>query len=398
MSYENGVVYLDWAATTPLCREAYDAMLPYFSVGNENITYNANANSLHSVGRNAFKALEKARASFAKDIGASRPSEVIFTSGATEANNTALFKIVASSKKKAVQKGQRDFIPHVIVSSIEHDSILVPAKLLKSYGCEVDYILPNKEGFIEPDKLHALLKPHTVIVSIQAANNEIGTIQPIEKLAKIAHNNGSLFHTDAVQLLGKQPLNLEDTNIDAASFSAHKICGPKGVGALYLRRSTPFEPLLVGGGQESGLRSGTQNVCAIQGFTAASRATHITMEEESKRLTDLRDYLYRKATSFKKVKATVPVEAGCNKHLPHIVNLIVRGFESETLIMRLDMKGFAVSGGSACSSHSLDPSHVITSLGYKTAEAHSSLRVSLGRYTTKDDIERFVKALEECIA
>lgn len=397
VSVERASVYLDWAATTPLCGESLDAMRSFFSVGNDNISINANANSLHTFGRDAFKALEEARKSFAHDIGASRSSEVIFTSGATEADNAALFGVVAATKKKATQQGKRDFIPHIIVSKIEHDAILAPAKILKSYGCELDYIKPNKEGFVDPDVLQDMLKPHTVLVSVHAANNEIGTIQPIEALAEITHKNGSFFHTDAAQLLGKQVFNLKNTNIDAASFSAHKICGPKGVGALYLRKSTPFDPLIVGGGQESGLRSGTQNVCGVCGFAAASRAAHAMLDDEVERLRGLRDYLYERATSLSKVKATIPVEEGSGRHLPNLASLMVSGFESETLILRLDMKGFAISGGSACSSHSLEPSHVITSLGYKGNEAQGSLRISMGRYTTKEEVEAFIEALSECI-
>lgn len=397
MPDENGFVYLDWAATAPVCLEAYEAMLPYMSGGQDNISSNANANSLHSFGRNAFASLEEARTSFADDIGASRPSEIIFTSGATEADNAALFGIVTGVSKKAVRMGDHAFIPHVVVSAIEHDAVLVPAKALKSYGCEVDYLFPTKEGFIEPEKLRALLKPNTALVSVHAANNEIGTIQPIAELACIAHAGGALFHTDAAQLLGKHSFNVGDTGIDAASFSAHKVGGPKGVGALYLRKSTPCEPLIIGGGQESNLRSGTQNVCGIQGFVAASRALRALADEESERLRKLRDFIYEQATSFRKVKATVPVEKGSENHLPTIVSLMVDGFESETLILRLDTKGFAVSGGSACSSRSLESSHVITALGYGGKKARGSLRVSMGRYTTEKDVEAFIEAFEECI-
>ena len=226
---------------------------------------------------------------------------------------------------------------------------------------------------------------------------KLGTVQPIEELVKIAHEVGALFHTDAVQALGKLPVDLGALGVDAASFSAHKIGGPKGIGLLYLRSRTPFDPLMLGGGQESGKRSGTQNVCGAVGFAAACKVACVQQEEESKRLARLRDIVYKGLSSYHFVNPTVAKTASDRKYAPHIAHFCIKGWESETLILRLDCKGFAVSGGSACASHSLQPSHVLRALGIANDVAHGALRISLGRYTTEQDIVDFIIAFEECI-
>lgn len=390
-------VYLDWAATAPLCEEAAAAMAPYFISGPENLRVGGNANSLHASGRSAFSALEDARNSLKRDLGAKRPDEILFTSGATEADNAALLGIVSACVKRAHQRGKKDFIPHVITSSIEHDAVLAAARILEERGCEVTYLSPDRQGFIEVRALEAALKDSTVLVSIHAANNEIGSLQPIGELAAVTHAAGALFHTDAVQALGKIAVDLGELGVDAASFSAHKVGGPKGVGALYLKTGTPFDPLLVGGGQEYGRRSGTQNVCGAVGFAAACRAVCGLREDEAHRLRALRDRLYGRFADIPAVTATVEVEQGSFDYAPHVVSVCVDGFESETLILRLDMKGFAVSGGSACSSHSLEPSHVLKALGIGSDLALGSLRVSLGRYTTEEDVDAFMRAFEDSI-
>ncbi len=389
-------VYLDWAATAPLCEEAARAMAPYLVPGMANLAAGGNANSLHSPGRAAFAALEDARRSIARDLGVARPDEIVFTSGATESDDAAVFGMAQAALAERRQRGMRDFVPYVITTDIEHDAVLAPAKRLESQGFRVTRLKPNRQGFITVDALEAALDADTVLVSVQAANSEVGSIQPIAALAAAAHEAGALFHTDAVQALGKAPLNLRELGVDAASFSAHKVCGPKGVGALYLKARTPFQAYMLGGGQESGRRSGTQNVCGIVGFAAACHAACSMQEQEAARLRVLRDKLYAALSAFDFLEATVAVAPGCEEFLPNIVHVLADGLESETLILRLDMKGFGVSGGSACSSHSLEPSHVLHALGIDDDRAHGALRISMGRYTEESDIDAFIDAVETC--
>lgn len=391
-------IYLDCAATTPLCEEAAQAMAPYFVPGRANIALGGNANSLHAPGRAAFEAMEQARRSIAADLNASRPNEIIFTSGATESDNAALLGVAvaaADARRRASGKSISDFTPHLITTSIEHEAVLVPAKKLESMGWRVTYLDPDEQGFVSVADLQTVLNDETVMVSVQMANSEVGSIQPIAELASAAHAKGALFHTDATQALGKTPVDVRALGVDSASFSAHKICGPKGVGALYLKARTPMSEFLGGGGQEEGRRSGTQNVCGIVGFAAACHAACSMLEEESIRLAGLRDRLYAELSAVPGVTATVDVSKG--SFLPNIVHVIVDGFESETLVLRLDMMGFGVSGGSACSSHSLSPSHVLRAMGVSADRAYGALRISMGRYTTSNDIEAFVVALKSCL-
>lgn len=394
---DNERVYLDWAATAPLYPEAREAMEPFLVPGLPNLAYGANANSLYGMGRQAFSALESAREALSCCLNANRPDEIIFTSGATEANNAAVWGIVSALRKKAVQAGKQDLIPHIITSAIEHDSVLAPLRSLKSYACEITYVKPDREGFIAPEQFEAALKENTIFASIQMANNEIGAIQSIQALASIAHDKGIIFHTDAVQALGKVAVDLKALGVDAASFSAHKVGGPKGCGLLYLKNKTPFEPFIVGGGQEQGKRSGTQNVCGAAGFSAAAQVASSQQSAEAQRLQLLRDHLYASCSQIEGVMPLVACEAGSNKYLPNVVSLAVKGLESETLILRLDLKGFEVSGGSACSSHSLEPSHVLRALGVSDDIAYGSLRISMGRFTTASDIDRFMQAFESCL-
>ena len=398
MRESNTYTYLDWAATAPLCAEARLAMQDYLFVEEEGLSKGANPNSLHSCGRSSFGALEQARLSLSRSLGIRRADELVFTSCATESNNTALYGMVAALKKKATQSGNASFVPHIITSEIEHDSVLAALRMLESLGCELSLIKPDSRGFIEAPELESAFRKNTVLVSIQYANNEIGSVQAIEQLAKLTHDKGAFFHTDAVQALGKIPFCIDELGVDAASFSAHKIGGPKGIAALYLKHSTPFLPLMRGGGQEAGKRSGTQNVCGAAAFAAAAQLAQDKIDQEPLRLRELRDYLYELCRDIEKVNPTFCVEPASQDYLPHIVSLLVDGFESETLILRLDLKGFAVSGGSACSSHSLDPSHVLTAVGLSRDLAQGSLRVSLGSTTQKNDIDAFVVALKECIA
>ena len=390
-------VYLDYAATAPLCEEAARAFAQFMQPGSADIAAGgANANSLHGPGRRAFALLEQARRDVAQSLHASRPSEIVFTSGATESDNTALIGLVHACQQQRQKRGIHQ-LGHVIVSSIEHDAVLAPARRLEKEGVRVTYLPVTSDGFVTEEALRGALSSDTLLVSVMMANSEVGSIQPIARLAKITHNHDALFHTDATQALGKIPVNLQELDVDAASFSGHKIGSVKGSGVMYLRARTPFEAYLLGGGQEEGRRSGTQNVAAACAFAAACRVAVEKQEEEQKRLGLFRDELYEQLLSIKRVSSAVSVTQNPKAYLPNIVHVLVSGFESETLIIRLDEAGFAVSGGSACSSHSLDISHVLKAMGVAPNKAQGALRVSMGCLTTQADINAFAKAFTSCI-
>ncbi|WP_251212995.1 cysteine desulfurase family protein [Adlercreutzia murintestinalis] len=391
------MIYLDYAATAPLRPEALAAMEPYLTAGRTGMTTQANPNSLHSAGRAAFRALEEARAEVAKALGAARPDEVVFTSGATEADNAAIAGLTFSANRRMFDSGKADSKAHVIVSAIEHDAVLCPARHLAYQGFEVDFIKPTRAGFVDVEAVRDAFKPNTVLVSVQAANSEVGSVQPVRQLADLAHAHGALFHTDATQALGKVPVDVRAWDCDAASFSAHKIGGPKGCGALYLRARTPMQPQALGGGQEGSKRSGTQDVCSIVGFAAALRTAVAHQQQESARLMRLRDRIYGAVQNMARVVPTVPVEAGSLDYLPNIVNLMVPGIESNTLVLRFDMLGIEVSGASACASNSLEPSHVLRALGISDDEAQCELRASMGWDTTDADVEAFLDTLPRVI-
>ena len=336
-------VYLDYAATAPLGEEAARAMEPFWVPGPANLPAGANANALYGAGRAAFDAMEGARRRLARALGARRSDEIVFTSGATEADDAAIAGLVAAARDQRRLAGQGGRPVHVITSAIEHDAVLAPCRRLESEGVRVTYLRPNRQGFIEARVLEEALTPDTVLVSVQAANSEVGSIQPIAELAALAHGAGALFHTDAVQALGKMPLDLEALAVDAASFSAHKIGGPKGVGALYLKARTPFAPFLLGGGQEGGRRSGTQNVAGIVGFAAACEAAQGCQEDESARLRALRDRLYGALGALGGFQATVEVDPGSRDFLPNIVHVLADEWESETMVLRFDQLGFCVA-------------------------------------------------------
>jgi cysteine desulfurase len=371
--------YLDYSATTPVDRRVIDTMLPYWTEGW------GNPNSLYSQGRDAFRALEGARESFAAGLGAADPPEVIFTGCGTESDDAAVLGIARSGAAKG--KGH-----HVVVSAIEHKGILEPAKLLAKQGFEVTYLKPREDGVVHPDDLRAVVSDETVLVSVMHVNNEIGTIAPIDELAAIAHEVGGYFHTDAVQSVGKVPFEARASGVDAASFSAHKIYGPKGVGALYLKRGTPFEPLLLGGGQENKKRSGTQNVAGAVGFAKALELMLEDLPGESARLTTLRDRVIEGITSSMP-NTMVNGTMDAASHAPHIANIVIKGVEGESMLLQLDNRGIAVSTGSACSSGSLEPSHVLLAIGCPPELAHGSLRISLGRFTTPEEVEYLIEAL-----
>lgn len=391
------LTYLDWAATAPLSAAAADAMAPYLTPGVAGLEAGlANANSLYEAGRVAFRALERAREDIARAVGA-RPDEVTFTSGATEADNAALFGMVDALRARADQTGAHDYVPRLVVSSIEHDAVLHAAQALARRGVEVVLVDPDATGHITPAALEEALGGNAALVSIMAVNNEVGSVMEVRALADVAHRAGALFHVDATQALGKVPVSLRGWGADALSVSSHKIGGPKGVGALCLKARTPFTAQIVGGGQESGLRSGTQNVMGAVGFAAACREAVSMQPAEASRLTALRDELYKRLCAHPRVRATVPVAPGDESFAPHIVNVLVRDMESETLILQLDRREVCVSGGSACSSHSLGPSHVLSALGIARDDALGSLRVSMGFATTHEDVERFLAAFDEVV-
>lgn len=390
-------VYLDWAATAPLSDAAVRAMRPFLQPGIEGlINGSGNANSLYSAGRTAFKALEQARETVARCVGA-RPDEITFTSGATEADNAALFGLVDAAVMAAEQRGDHECVPQVIVSAIEHDAVLEATHTLSGWGAEVVYVQPDTTGHITPAALEAVMCDRTILVSLMAVNNEVGSVMDVPALADAVHARGALFHVDATQALGKVPLNVRQWKVDALSLSSHKVGGPKGVGALYLKARTPFSAQLVGGGQENGRRSGTQNVAGAVGFAAACLESVRAQQSESDRLIALRDEAYRRFGTYERVTPSVQVPAGSKEFAPHIVNVLVRGIESETLILQLDRRGIFVSGGSACSSGSLDPSHVLSALNVPRDLALGSLRLSFGSLTTQEDLDRFFEAFDEVL-
>ncbi|MBQ9068294.1 MAG: cysteine desulfurase [Eggerthellaceae bacterium] len=376
-------LYLDYAASAPACEASLAAERAY-----EQSDYGgANPNSLHTPGRDAFHVMEDARFTIARTLGM-RPNEAVFTGSATEADNAALFGIVAAHTTAVEGR------PHVVTSLVEHPAVGQAAKTLMSLGlADVTFVEPVRTGHVRAEDVARAMNDRTVLVSVIAANNETGAVNDIEQIAHAAHDRGALFHTDAVQLLGKAPIDLSSLPVDSASFAAHKIGGPKGIGLLFLRSGTPFRPFLSGGGQEGGRRSGTQNVCAMAGFAAALEATCASadmVEQECDRLRGLRDRLYEGLCTIDGVHRSVPCESGSLRYLPGITNVYVDGFESETLVLQFDLAGIAVSGGSACSTHSLEPSGALLSMGLTRDQALGSLRVSVGRYTTKNDIERCI--------
>ncbi|MDD5692666.1 MAG: cysteine desulfurase NifS [Candidatus Omnitrophica bacterium] len=369
-------VYLDYAATTPTDPQVLAAMEPYF------FEKFGNASSLHAYGQEAKKALEDSRQALADFINA-RPEEIVFTSGGTESDNSALLGAAYALEKKG---------NHIITSAIEHHAIIEPAKFLEKKGFKVTYLPVDKDGLVSPDDLKKALTDKTILVSIMHANNEIGTIQPIAQLAKIAKEKGIYFHTDTVQTVGHIPVDVEQLNVDLLSLSAHKFYGPKGVGALYVRKGTRLETFLRGGDQERGRRASTHNVSGIVGLAKAVELCRKNMEREAKFQSAMRDRL------IKEIPARIP-EVRLNGHptqrLPNNVNFSIKYIEGESMLLSLDMLGIACSTGSACTSSSLEPSHVLLAIGLDHATAHGSLRITLGRWTTEADIDYLLEKLPQ---
>lgn len=369
-------VYMDYAATTPTDPRVVEAMMPFFT---ERF---GNANSLYAVGQDAALALEEAREKVATLVGAARPDEIIFTSGGTESDNTAVIGLATAGGRAS---------GHIIVSAIEHHAILEPAHWLGKHGFEITEIMPRTDGIIHPEDLEAEMRDNTILVSIMHGNNEIGSVQPIAELAAVAHARGALFHTDAAQTLGKVALNVRELGVDAASFSGHKIYGPKGTGVLYLKKGTRLQPYMMGGGQEAKRRSGTQNVAGNVGFAKALELMVAELPAEEPRLLALRQQLIDGVLG--RIEHARLNAAEASARLPHIANFVIPGVEGEAMLLHLDAAGIAVSTGSACSSGSLKPSHVLLAIGCPVELAHGSLRISMGRFTTEADVEYLVEKL-----
>jgi cysteine desulfurase len=373
-------IYLDHSATTPVAPEVLEAMLPYFG---EKF---GNASSLHSFGLEAKEALEESRAKVAAILCA-QPEEIIFTSGGTESDNLALKGIGYRSKEKGLGN-------HIITSSIEHPAILETCRKLETQGFEVTYLPVTKDGLVDPGTVESAVREETVLISIMHANNEIGTIQPLKEIGEIAAQKDVFFHTDAVQTAGKIPIDVNDMGLDLLSISAHKLYGPKGVGALYARKGTRLDSIVQGGGHERGLRSGTENVAGIVGLARAADLASQEMASEAKRLTDLRDKLAKMVLDSVK---DAWINGTMTKRLPGNLNFGFRYVEGESLLLFLDSKGIAVSTGSACSSKKLEPSHVLMSLGLKAEECHGSLRITMGRSNTEEDVDYVARSITETV-
>ena len=375
-------VYLDNASTTPTDPKVLKAILPYFQ------DKYGNPSSLHALGRESKNAIETARNNIAKHIGAEL-EEIIFTSGGTESDNLAIFGIARAYKEKG---------RHIIVSSIEHKAILDACKKLEKEGFEITYLEVDKNGLVSLDLLNSSIRPDTILVSIMYANNEIGTIQPIKEISRIIRNNklsNPIFHTDACQAVGALPIGVEDLGVDALTMSSSKIYGPKGGGCLYINKKYRIDPIMVGGGQERGSRSGTENVAAIVGFSEAITISENKRISESKRLIILRDHFLQR---IEKEIEGVFINGDKKQRLPNNINLSIKGVEGESLILLLDKYGVYCSTGSACSSLDLDPSHVLIKIGLPLELAHCSGRFTLGRHTKKMDVDYAMEMLLRSVA
>ena len=370
-------IYMDYAATTPVDPRVLKAMQPYHS------KKFGNTMSLHSFGQEAKNAVEQSRQKLAGLLNA-RSGKIVFTGSATEANNQALKGIAFANREKG---------KHIIVSSIEHHCVLDSARWLQKQGFEFTYLPVDGYGLVDPSAVGNAIRKDTILVSIMHANNEIGTIEPIGEIGKVCREKGVYFHTDAAQSLGKVPVDVEEMNVDLLTACAHKIYGPKGVGALFVKDGVRIEPLLHGGGHEFGLRSSTVNVAGVVGFGEAADVAKQEMKTEPKRLTKLRDSLTKGVLSIDQSR----LNGHPTRRLPSIANFWFAFIEGESLVAQLDMRNVAASTGSACSSESLEPSHVLTAIGLKHEEAHGSLRLSLGRWSTRQEVDYVLKVLPQAV-
>jgi cysteine desulfurase len=361
-------IYLDHNATTPIRPEVLSAILPYLT------GEYGNASSIHAFGQNAREGVEQAREQVAALVGA-RAADIMFTSGGTESNNQAILGAVAAAPGKT---------KHVITSAIEHVAALDPCKALAKQGVDTTILPVDRDGLVNPEDVRRAIRRDTVLITIMLANNETGTIEPIEEIAKIADEKGIVFHTDAVQAAGKIPVDVEKLGVDLLSISAHKFCGPKGAGALYIRKGTQIAPLIYGGHSERDRRPGTEDVAAIAGMGKAAELALAGMKEESRRIRALRDRLERGLLD------RVPhawVNAVRAPRVPNTANITFPFIEGESMVIALDLKGIACSTGAACSSGAVEPSNVLIALGLAPEDARATLRLSLGHQTTEDEID-----------
>ena len=361
-------VYLDYNATTPVAPEVLAAMLPYFS------EEYGNASSIHTFGQRARGAVEEAREAVSELLGA-RPAEIMFSSGGTESNNHAIFGVVG------LAPGERK---HVITSAIEHSAVLDPCTALEKRGVAVTVLPVDREGVVNPEDVRRAIRPETVLITIMLANNELGTIEPMEEIGKIAAEARVTLHTDAVQAAGKIPIDVKKLGVHLLSISAHKLYGPKGVGALYVRKGTRLEPLLYGGHSERDRRPGTEDVTSIAGMGKAAELVLTHMKEESRRIAGLRDRLENGLVE------RIPharVNGARARRTPNTTNLTLPFIEGEAMVIALDLRGIACSTGAACSSGAVEPSHVLTAIGLAPEDARATLRLSLGHQTTDEEID-----------
>ncbi|MFX1571487.1 MAG: cysteine desulfurase NifS [Promethearchaeota archaeon] len=378
-------VYLDNAASTPLDPEVLNEMIIHLKD-----TY-GNASSLHSHGQKAHQVLEQSRVNIAAFINANK-DDIFFTSSGTESDNLAIKGVAWKNRKQG---------NHIITSKIEHHAVLNPCRYLENLGFNITYLDVDKYGLVNLNELKEAITDNTILISIMLANNEIGTIEPISEIGRIAKDNNIIFHTDAVQAFGKIPIDVEQMNIDLLSTSAHKLYGPKGVGMLYVKKNKKWgsknyiEPLLHGGGHEHGLRSSTENIPGIVGFAKAVELCKLKMDKEKTELRGFRDRIIKEITEN---IDEVYLNGHPTLRLPNNINLGFRYIEGESIVLSLNEEGIATSTGSACSSKSLEPSHVLLAIGQKPEEAHGSLRITLGRFTTEDDIEYFLEKLPPVIS
>lgn len=381
-------IYLDYAATTPVDSKVLEAMQPYW------IAKSGNPSSLHFWGQETKKALENSRKIVAKFLYC-QPEEVIFLSCATEANNLVLKGVVEAWKSKNPQK-----TPHIIVSSIEHHCVLDSAKHLAKQGVEVSWLTVDKYGLVDPKEVKKLIKKNTVLVSVMYGNNEVGTIEPIKEISKIIDLRSKIddlsicFHTDAVQAIQYLDCNVQNLKVDFLSASSHKFYGPKGIGFLYIKKGINIIRQQDGGGQEFGLRAGTENIPEIVGMAKALELAAKNKHKEKERLEKLRDYLIK---GLLKLIPQAQLTGHPEKRLPHIASVVIPEAEGEAMLLHLDDLGIAVSSGSACTSGNLEPSHVLLAMGIRPEIAHGSLRISLGKSTTKKDLDYLIKVLPKIV-
>ncbi|SHH29865.1 cysteine desulfurase [Caloranaerobacter azorensis DSM 13643] len=371
-------VYMDYAATTPVKKEVLEEMMPYFT------EKYGNPSSIYRIGRESRAAIDEARERVAKIIEA-KPKEIYFTSGGSESDNWAI---------KGVAFANRDKGNHIITSKIEHHAVLHACEYLEKHGFEVTYLDVDEYGIVDLEQLKNAITDKTILITIMFANNEIGTIQPIQEIGKIAREKGVYFHTDAVQAIGNVEIDVNKLNIDLLSMSAHKFYGPKGVGVLYIREGVKIHPYIHGGAQEKNRRAGTENVAGIVGLAKALELAYENLEEHNKKLVYLRDKLIKEVTN--KIDY-VRVNGHPEKRLPGNVNFSIEFVEGEALLLSLDMMGIAASSGSACTSGSLDPSHVLLAIGLPHEIAHGSLRFTLGDFNTEEDVDYVVESLVKIV-